>query len=52
MRTTPLLGRSSVPMTCSSVDLPDPEGPTIATSSPRSTVKDTPRNANTGGSSP
>jgi hypothetical protein len=24
MRTTPLLGRSSVPMTCRSVDLPDP----------------------------
>jgi len=34
IRTTPLLGRSSVPMTCKSVDLPDPEGPTIATSSP------------------
>jgi hypothetical protein len=26
-------------MTCSSVDLPDPEGPTIATSSPRRTEK-------------
>ena len=31
----PELGRSSVPITCSSVDLPDPDGPTIATSSPR-----------------
>ena len=36
IRTTPLLGCSRVPMTCSSVDFPDPEGPTIATSSPRS----------------
>ena len=45
MRTTPLVGRSSVPMMCSSVDLPDPEGPTIATSSPRCTEKDTPRSA-------
>ena len=43
MRTTPPVGRSSVPMMCSSVDLPDPEGPTIATSSPRCTEKDTPR---------
>ena len=42
IRTTPLLGRSSVPMTCRSVDLPDPEGPTIATSSPRRTEKDIP----------
>ena len=45
IRTTPLVGRSSVPMTCRSVDLPDPEGPTIATSSPRRTEKDTPRSA-------
>ena len=52
IRTTPLLGRSSVPMTCRSVDLPDPEGPTIATSSPRRTEKDTPRRAGTGGCSP
>jgi hypothetical protein len=47
-----LLGRSSVPMTCRSVDLPDPEGPTIATSSHRRTEKDTPRRAATGGCSP
>ena len=51
-RITPLVGRSSVPMMCSSVDLPDPEGPTIATSSPLRTEKDTPRRAGTGGSSP
>ena len=30
----PLVGRSSVPMMCSSVDLPEPDGPTIAASSP------------------
>ena len=34
-RCWPLLGRSSVPIRCSSVDLPEPEGPTIAVSSPR-----------------
>ena len=34
IRTVPVLGRSSVPMRCKSVDLPDPEGPTMATSSP------------------
>ena len=39
-------------MTCRSVLLPDPEGPTIATSSPRRTEKDTPRKACTGGCSP
>ncbi len=33
-RTLPAVGRSSVPMTCSSVDLPEPDGPTMATSSP------------------
>ena len=36
MRTTPSLGRSRVPITCSIVLLPDPEGPTMATSSPSS----------------
>ena len=51
IRTTPLVGRSSVPMTCSSVDLPHPEGPTIAASAPGRTEKDTPRRAGTGGSS-
>ena len=32
-------------MMCRSVDLPDPDGPTIATSSPRRTEKETPRSA-------
>ena len=36
------VGRSSVPIRCSSVDLPDPDGPTIATSSPAPTAKLTP----------
>ena len=36
----------------SSVDLPEPEGPTIAMASPRSTVRSTPRRAWTGGSVP
>jgi hypothetical protein len=48
-RGEPLVGRSSVPITCKSVVLPDPEGPTIATSSPRVTVRLTPRSAATGG---
>ena len=34
---TPLLGRSKVPITCSSVLLPDPDGPTTAASSPAAT---------------
>ena len=33
-RPSPPLGRSSVPITCSSVDLPEPDGPTTATASP------------------
>ena len=32
--TEPADGRSSVPITCSSVDLPEPDGPTTATASP------------------
>ena len=52
IRTTPPVGRSSVPTTCRSVDLPDPDGPTIAASSPRRTENDTPRRAGTGGCSP
>jgi hypothetical protein len=50
--TRPELGRSSVPIRCSSVDLPDPDGPTIATSSPSQTRKLTPPSASTGGSDP
>ena len=34
MRTVPVVGLSSVPIRCSSVDLPDPDGPTMAVSSP------------------
>ncbi len=33
--TSPLVARSSVPMICSNVLLPDPEGPTMASVSPR-----------------
>ena len=36
---SPSLGRSSPPIRLSSVDLPEPEGPTIETISPRSTIK-------------
>ena len=50
MRTMPLVGRSSVPIRWSSVVLPEPDGPTIATSSPAWTAKLTPRSASTGGS--
>jgi hypothetical protein len=49
IRTVPAAGRSKVPMMCSSVVLPDPDGPTIATSSPRVTVRLTPRSAGIGG---
>ena len=49
IRTVPALGRSSEPIRCSNVDLPDPDGPVIASSSPGSTVKLTPRTASTGG---
>jgi hypothetical protein len=48
-RTRPELGRSSVPSTCSSVVFPDPDGPTMPTSSPCPMVKLTSRNAVTGG---
>ena len=50
--TVPELGRSRVPIRCSSVDFPDPEGPTIATSSPCADRKLTPCSAGTGGSDP
>ena len=45
----PDVGRSSVPITLSSVDLPEPDGPTTATSSPSATCSDTPASACTGG---
>ena len=48
-RTVPLLGRSRVPIRCSSVLLPDPDGPTTATSSPAATATLTSSSARTGG---
>ena len=48
-RTVPLDGRSRVPMMCSRVDLPEPDGPTIAASSPLRTSSDTESRARTGG---
>jgi len=40
----PLLGWSSVPMMFNNVLLPDPDGPTIATGSPRPISSETSRN--------
>ena len=48
-RTAPVVGLSRVPIRCSSVVLPDPDGPATATSSPWATAKLTPRSAGTGG---
>src|SRR5262249_45166422 len=45
--TRPLVGRSSVPSTCSSVDFPTPDAPITATLSPGSTVSVTPRRTRT-----
>ena len=39
MRTVPAVGLSRVPIRCSSVDLPDPDGPATATSSPAATAR-------------
>jgi hypothetical protein len=49
MRTTPLEGSSSVPMIESIVVLPEPDAPTIATSSPASTRRSTPCSTRSGG---
>ena len=49
IRTVPLVGRSSVPASASSVDLPEPDGPTTAVSSPAATARLTDRSAATGG---
>ena len=46
-RTVPVLGRSRHPTTCSNVLLPEPDGPTIATISPRSMRRSTSRRAST-----
>ena len=41
INTFPSVGRSTPPMMCSRVDFPEPEGPTMETNSPFSTLKDT-----------
>jgi len=41
----PRVGRSKHPRMFISVDFPDPDGPMIATNSPRSITSETPRNA-------
>ena len=40
--TSPVVGRSSVPMMFSSVLFPEPDGPMIASDSPRATSSETP----------
>ena len=40
-RTVPEVGRSTPPIRCSSVDLPDPDEPTMAQNSPSATENDT-----------
>ena len=48
-RTVPAVARSSVPARCSRVVLPEPDGPSTATSSPAATRRLTPDSAVTGG---
>ena len=43
----PLVGLSSAASRCISVDLPEPDGPMTATSSPVRTLSETPRRAST-----
>ncbi|GGU13424.1 hypothetical protein GCM10010178_00770 [Lentzea flava] len=43
--TVPDDGRSRVPIRCSRVDLPEPDGPTIASNSPALTCSETSANA-------
>ena len=52
MRTVPVDGRCSAPTMLSSVDLPEPDGPTMTANSPASTVRSTPSRARTGGVPP
>jgi hypothetical protein len=47
MRRVPDVGRSRVPMMLSRVDLPEPDGPTIPSSSPRSISRSADRRAGT-----
>ncbi len=49
MRTVPVVGRCSAPTTFISVDLPEPDGPTMTTNSPVVTMRSTPSSARTGG---
>ena len=51
-RYVPAVGRSRQPSTFSSVDLPEPDGPTMASESPGSSRRSTSRRATTGGSLP
>ena len=46
-RSGPAVGRSRQPTMFISVDLPDPDGPTMARNSPRSTTRSTPSSART-----
>ena len=46
-RPRPVVGRSSPARMCMSVDLPEPDGPMIATNCPRSRSRSTPRSAST-----
>ena len=53
IETVPVVGSSSAARMCINVDLPDPEGPMTATSSPGGiTVRETPRSASTAVFSP
>ena len=47
IHTSPAVGRSSPASRCMSVDLPEPDGPMIAVSSPSATETETPRRAST-----
>src|ERR1700687_5542396 len=51
-RTSPPVGASSPPNRCKSVLLPDPDAPTIATRSPRSTARSMPRSTGTSSGPP
>ena len=49
IRTVPEVGRSRLPAMCRSVVFPDPDGPTMATSSPELTLRFSPFRATIGG---
>src|SRR5450755_3232737 len=51
-RTSPPVGASSPPSRCKSVLLPDPDAPTTATLSPRSTARSIPRSTGTSSGPP